>query len=332
MPAIVPVALVDALLDAFQDAGSSGVLLSPITKHPRKFAVQTAYGAAEIWVYIWTLTHGGRPSLPDEYRIQMTTVTSPLVLNPNGYTLLLGYEPNLKMFAGFDLDKHSRFTSGSPSVQSDIKTLHRALQDGLAFDRKDNNEIAVGIRPDQLLHYAENATILHKLGANAKTFDLLVKASSQQDIPDEELLTIPKERQLVVATVKRLSRDASFRTTVRTAYQDRCAVTRMQLRLVEAAHILPVGAHGSTDEVRNGLALSPTFHRAYDHGLIYLTVDYKMKINPEKEDYLMRLNLDGGLPDFKSVLNQRIHLPPDRRQWPDKRYINKANEYRRIRL
>lgn len=69
MPAIVPSALVDALLDAFQDSGSLGVLLSPITKHPRKFAVQTTSGAAEIWVYIWTLTHGGRPSLPDEYRI-----------------------------------------------------------------------------------------------------------------------------------------------------------------------------------------------------------------------------------------------------------------------
>ena len=292
MPAIIPTALVDAVLDAIQESGSSGVLLSPVTKHPRKFAVQTADGAAEMWVYIWTLTHGGRPSLPDEYRIQMTTVTSPLKINPNGYTLLLGYEPNLKMFAGFDLAKHSRFTTGSPSVQIDIKTLHKALQDGLAFDRKDNNGIAVGIRPDQILHYTDNAAILHQLGASAKTFDLLVKASSQH----------------------------------------RCAVTRMQLRLVEAAHILPVGAHGSTDEVRNGLALSPTFHRAYDNGLIYLTDDYKMKINPEKEDYLVKLNLDGGLPDFKRLLNKRIHLPPDRRQWPDMRYINRANEYRRIKL
>lgn len=331
MPAIVPAALVDALLDAFQESGSSGVLLSPISKHPRKFAVQTADGAAEIWVYIWTLTHGGRPNLPDEYRIQMTTVTSPLSLNPIGYTLLLGYEPNLKMFAGFDLDRHSKFTIGSPSVQIDIRTLHKALQDGLAFDRKDNNEVAIGIRPDQFLHYTENAATLHKFGANAKTFDLLVRASSQQDIPDKELLTIPKARQLVVATVKRLSRDATFRVAVRTAYQDRCAVTRMQLRLVEAAHILPVGALGSTDEVRNGLALSPTFHRAYDNGLIYLADDYVMKINPEKEDYLVQLNLDGGLPDFKSLLNKRIHLPPDRRQWPAKRYIHKANEYRRIK-
>ena len=30
------------------------------------------------------------------------------------------------------------------------------------------------------------------------------------------------------------------------AYDQRCAVTRIQLRLVDAAHILPVGAEGST--------------------------------------------------------------------------------------
>lgn len=332
MPAIAPASLIEAFLDAFQESGSSGVLLSSVTKHPRKFAVQTPNGTVEIWIYVWTLTHGGRPSLPDEYRIQMTTVTSPLQMNPNGYTLLLGYEPNLKMFAGFDLIKHRTFTTGSPSVQIDIKALHKSLQDGLAFDRKDNNEIAVGIRPDQLLNYTANADILHKLGTNARTFDLLVKASALQDIPEEELTSVPKERQRIVATVKRLARDASFRNTVITAYQNRCAVTRLQLRLVEAAHIVPVGASGSTDEVRNGMALSPTFHRAFDYGLIYLNEDYVMRINPEKEDHLVRLSLDGGLSDFKSFLDKKIHLPPDKKQWPDRRYINRANEFRRIKL
>jgi putative restriction endonuclease len=54
------------------------------------------------------------------------------------------------------------------------------------------------------------------------------------------------------------------------AYGNRCAVTRVQLRLVDAAHILPVGTTGSADHVRNGIALSPTYHRAFDAGLIYL--------------------------------------------------------------
>lgn len=281
-------------------------------------------------MYAWTLTHGGRPSLPDEYRIQMTTVTSPLSLNPKGYTVLLGYEPNLKMFGGFDLRRHHRFTTGSPSVQIDIKCIHKAMQDGLAFDRKDNDEIAVGIRPDQILSYIANASELHRLGASAAMYGLLVRASALEKITERELSRLPQERRKIVSTVNRLSRAACFRQQVLTAYGNRCALSRLQLRLVDAAHILPVGAEGSTDDIQNGLALSPTFHRAFDNGLVFLDDDYVMRINPAKELQLVTLRLDGGLPDFKSLLDKRIHLPPDRRQWPEPAIIRKANDYRRI--
>ena len=332
MPAVRPNVLVDAILDAFQDSGTSGLLLSAPSRHPRRFAVQTESGSVEVWVYAWTLTHGGRPNLPDEYRIQMTTVTSPLPMNPNGYTVLLGYEPNLKMFGGFDLRRHHRFTTGSPSVQIDIKCIHRAMQDGLAFDRKENDEIAVGIRPDQLVSYIANALELHRLGANAAVYGLLAKASALEKITAKELARLPQERRKIVSTVHRLSRLASFRQQVLTAYGNRCAVSRLQLRLVDAAHILPVGVEGSTDDVQNGLALSPTFHRAFDNGLVFLDEEYVMRINPAKEMQLVTLRLDGGLPDFKSLLDKRIHLPPDRRQWPEPGIIRKANDYRRISI
>jgi len=54
----------------------------------------------------------------------------------------------------------------------------------------------------------------------------------------------------------------------------------MQLRLVDAAHILPVHTEETIDDVRNGIALSPTYHRAFDGGLIYLDENYAMRINP----------------------------------------------------
>jgi putative restriction endonuclease len=212
----------------------------------------------------------------------------------------------------------------------DIRCIHKALQDGLAFDRKDNDEIAVGIRPDQIVSYIANASELHRLGASAAMYGLLVKASALERITDKELARLPEERRKIVSTVNRLSRAASFRQQVLTAYGNRCAVTRLQLRLVDAAHILPVGAEGSTDEIQNGLALSPTFHRAFDNGLVFLDEEYVMRINPAKELQLATLRMDGGLPDFKSVLDKRIHLPPDRGQWPEPAIIRKANVYRRI--
>jgi putative restriction endonuclease len=116
---------------------------------------------------------------------------------------------------------------------------------------------------------------------------------------------------------------------VRNAYGQRCAVTRIQLRLVDAAHILPVGAPTSVDDVRNGIALSPTFHRAYDNGLIFLDESYTMRVNPQKEAALAALDLTGGLTELRASLG-RIHLPADKRQWPDSRFISKANEFRGI--
>ena len=330
MPAIEPLELVNAILDAFQESGASGILLSSIRQHPRRFIVETESGGIEVWVYAWTLTHGGRPSLPDEYRIQMTTVSSPLPLNPKGYTLLLGYEPNTKMFAGFDLIRHGTFTAGSPSVQIDIKCIHNALKDGLAFDRKSNQEIAIGIRPDQMLNYMANAEDLHRLGRNAAMYSLLSKASSLEKIAKKEIAKLPPKRQRILSNVNRWARSASFRQQVLYAYGNRCSVTRIQLRLVDAAHILPVEAEEASDDVRNGIALSPTYHRAFDGGLIYLDESYVMRINPVRELQLKTLRLDGGIHDFRSHLNKRIHLPPDKRQWPDINMIRKANKYRRI--
>lgn len=260
----------------------------------------------------------------------MTTVTSPLPLNPKGYTLLLGYEPNTKMFAGFDLARHRTFTTGSPSVQIDIKCIHKALQDGLAFDRKNNLEIAIGIRPDQMLNYMANAEDLHRLGRNAAMYGLLSKASALERITQKEVTKLTPKRQRILSTVNRWARSASFHQQVLTAYGNRCCVTRMQLRLVDAAHILPVEADETTDDVCNGIALSPTYHRAFDGGLIYLDDDYLMKINPERELQLVTLNLNAGINDFKRYLGNRINLPPDRRQWPDVNMIRKANKYRRI--
>jgi putative restriction endonuclease len=244
-------------------------------------------------------------------------------------TVLVACESGLPVFAGFDIQRHQNFSTGSPSVQIDISTLREALQHGLAFDRKSNDEIAVGVRPDLFMTYALNAEAIHRYGAEAKVLNLLATASSLGSITEEALAVLQPGRRRIVQTISRMSRLGSFRQQVVNAYGSRCAVTRMQLRLVDAAHILPVGAPGSVDDVRNGLTLSPTYHRAYDHGLIYLDESYFMRINPEKEAALVASHLDGGLAGFIASLG-KIHLPQDRRQWPEVAFIRRANQHRRI--
>lgn len=126
-----------------------------------------------------------------------------------------------------------------------------------------------------LLAYASNAQILHRLGSDTNIFGLLSEAVRRQLSP-EELNDLSADRQRIIREVSRLSRAADFRQRVLFAYGHRCAVSRVQLQLVDAAHILPVGAPGSSDHVRNGIALSPTYHRAFDAGLIYLDEQFRM--------------------------------------------------------
>jgi len=333
MPALSASEITQAITDALGESDASAVLISSARGHPRRFVIQFGRNMLELWVYAWTLTHGGGRLRPkDEYRIQLTGVKPPLLLNPEGPTILIGYEPNTGCFAGFDLSKHREFSVKSPSIQIPITILHEALQHGFSFTRKGNDEIAIGIRPDQFLAYCINAEILHREGADAKMVDLLTKAASLEEIPREDIEQIPPDRKRIVGEVSRLSRDSSFRKKVVTAYDKRCAVTRIQLRLIEAAHILPVGSDGSTDEVSNGICLSPTYHRAFDRSLIFLDDSLKMQINPAKEKELITLGLGGGLEDFKTYLGKRIHLPPDNKQWPNLKFIRAANKFRRIRV
>lgn len=330
MPKLPSSQLVSVVLDAIRESGYSGQLVSALGANPRRFLVVTPTGSITLSVYIWTLTFGGRPNLPNEYRIQMTGVDSPLQIATTGQTVLIGYDPALRLFAGFDLAIHRTFTTGSPSVQIDRTEVSHAETDGLSFHRKSNDEIAVGIRPDMFMAYCMNATLLHRYGRDANVLRLLNQITHLQQpaMPDIEVLSTPRKR--VVQEVSRLTRLASFRQQVLFAYGNRCAVTRIQLRLVDAAHILPVGATGSADHVRNGIALSPTYHRAFDAGLIYLDDRHRMLLNEGQLHMLHQLNLAGGVDAFRAPLGQQIFLPPDPNQRPSHEFIHRGNRFRQI--
>jgi putative restriction endonuclease len=330
MPAIVPEQLIAAITNAISDSGYTGNLVSPIRHHPRRFIVVGENVNFTLSIYAWTLTFGGRPSLANEYRIQMTSVDSPLEMGSDGPTILIGYEPTLNLFAGFDIGRHRTFTSGSPSVQIDRPALQRAETEGLSFHRKSNDEIAIGIRPDMFVAYAMNAAVLHRYGKEANVLRLLNRAIHQEHLPLQEMQVLTKERLRVVTAVSRWSRAAGFKRKVLFAYGNRCAVTRLQLRLVDAAHILPVGAPGSLDQVPNGIALTPTYHRAFDAGLIYLDDQYDMQLNEGQLGTLQGLNLGGGVEAFREHLGRQIFLPPDVSQRPLIEFIRKANTLRQI--
>lgn len=328
MPPVSRSAINRAILEAIDECGAVALPMPSSAAHPRVYLVSHSSRQISLWIYCWTLTHGGRKSLPDEYRIQMTTVESPLPINPGGHTLLLGHEPNRGVFAGFDLERHQTFTGRSPSIQVSISTLNDCLQDGLAFQTKSNDEIALGVRSDHLLFYCEHVRELHRLGDDSTYLETAKRVVKTQNISDLEIQDLPQHRQLVMRETARWSRSSSFTKQVLNAYDNRCAVTRRKLKLVDAAHILPVkaGDH-SIDSVRNGIALSPTYHRAFDRGLIFLDESMVMRLNGSAADDLIRLGLDSGIDSFAAQLG-KIHLPYNPEQHPDPYFIRLANSYR----
>lgn len=333
MPTLPSDSLLAKIEQAFDDSGADAVLFSaPQQRHPRSFIVQVNNRTTEVWIYIWTLTHGGGIKRPaDEYRIQLTSVAPPLQLNPSGPTLLLGYEAERNCFAGFDIRKHQTFTGRSPSIQIRIGVLDVALRNGIAFsERKGNDEIAIGFRPDYFLIYALNAPLLHEQAMDAGAVELLGRVASHEPLAVADLERIAPERQRIVNKVARLTRAADFRRRIMQAYNATCAVTGVQLRLVDAAHILPVGAEGSSDATTNGLCLSATFHRAFDSALIYLDEAYAMRLNARRAEELSNQGLVAGLEQITAHLDRRIVLPHEPRNWPDLEMIRRANAYRQI--
>lgn len=316
-----------AIINAIHESGLVCIRIPDAAAHPRRYMVARDGAQISIWVYCWRLSPGGRSSLPNEYRIQMTSVESPLLRNPDGHTVLLGYDTDLGVFAGFDVVRHSVFTSGSPSIQVNRNVLNDALQNGLSFQTKSNGEIVIGMRSDLLLLYIERAAELHGLDEDSRSLDIVARAAAE-DVSSADISELNEERQIVVRETSRWMRSASFRKQVLLAYENRCAVTRRQLKLVDAAHILPVSAGvESIDSVRNGLALSPTYHRAFDNGLIYLDDEMVMRLNPNAASELRQLGLTGGLDGFASHLGP-IHLPLTAELRPDPRFIRLANSYR----
>lgn len=91
------------------------------------------------------------------------------------------------------------------------------------------------------------------------------------------------DRTILQRVVNRPFREAAFSRQVKSAYDNTCAVTGIQLingggrSEVQAAHIRPVNARGP-DSVRNGIALSGTVHWMFDRGLISVDDDYSILI------------------------------------------------------
>ena len=130
------------------------------------------------------------------------------------------------------------------------------------------------------------------------------------------------ERPMVERLVTRPFRDAAFAQSVKSAYDNTCAVTGLKIingggrPEVQAAHIRPV-ADAGPDSIRNGLALSGTIHWMFDRGLLSL------------DDDLTILKADGRVPDTIDRMiapTGKLRVPGRPDLWPHPMYLEYHRE------
>ena len=256
--------LLEIIVQSINDSGWNVLYVSDISNHPFLLKVYNNDESYLLRIYIWNLTHGGGAARPkDEYRIQITG-TDHFEQHQGEKTLILGWWGEAGVFASFDYSKHTGQLGFSPSMQIREEYLRKALINGFSPCDKGNNEIAIAFRPDFFVYYVQSLEQLHGFGTSRKDFKILETVSDQPLEQNKELIEqVSIQRQTAVIQLCKRLRDTSFKARVLTAYGNKCAFSGMQLKLVDAAHILPVSHNNSTDDTANGIAISALYHRAY---------------------------------------------------------------------
>ncbi len=243
---------------------------------------------------------------------RLTRIEADPVLDDHFYALVSDY---------LEFDRPVPFKEGDFYYESALRKEDGSTNKG-AFGRAVRN--MTDNEYDQILQ----AGFAHVLGEGER-------ARPYPDVPEEpidQLLGFAEEqasfeepiakRPLITQILQRPFRDRAFAASVKTAYQDTCAITGLKIingrgrSEVQAAHIRPV-AHDGPDSLRNGIALSGTVHWMFDRGLISIDDDHSLLI------------ASGRVPDTALRLiepERRLALPARPEERPHRQFLKYHRE------
>jgi putative restriction endonuclease len=293
---------------------------------PVTLQVADAEAVRAFRVFCWNVTPGGHGRSADEFRVQTTRPGNVPLYMAGATTLVLGYEEDRDLFVAWDAEKHPN-PGGSSSLQVSEGTLDEAVAQGFVGHARpisdDEVEVVVAFRPELIGEYLEIRTDLD--ATTPAESEASAEAASGNEEGALEELPAGSPRRRAVTRVSRLVRNGQFRSRVIRAYEQRCALCDLGAGLIQAAHIRSVST-GGEDQVRNGLAVCPTHHLAFDLGLLVLSDDLAISLNDRRLDELGvaaddRDRLRDGLresvrvPDDPLLAPARENVAAHRDQW-----------------
>lgn len=319
--------LFDIIINTIYESGWNVIYISD--KHPFRIKIYNNNEESYfVKIIIYNLSHGGGYKRPkNEYRIQIKVPS--INIEPEYKTLILGYWNDVGVFAGFDTFKHLGEPGWSSSLQIKEENLRNAHINGFSFCDKGNGEVAIAFTPAYLIEYIRNYNQLHSISYSKQELKLFEQISNGTiELNNSIVKQISPRRQTTIFSISKKKRDSSFKERVLRAYGYSCAFCSIQLKLIDASHILPVSVEKSTDETCNGIALCALHHRAFDISLITLNSKYQIIHNEKRFKKLKEIGHDGGAENFLRKLRPIINVPPSINDRPLIEYINIANIYR----
>lgn len=109
-------------------------------------------------------------------------------------------------------------------------------------------------------------------------------------------------------------RGGLFKRTIPRIYDYTCSISGLKInsssnvQMIDACHIHPFSL-SNDDTVPNGIALSPTLHRAFDRGLITINSDFVVRVSPTIDEK----NSSFSISQFEG---QQILLPKKEKWYP----------------
>lgn len=310
--------LVELFTSHLETLGATAIVQSDPDVKPVRIRIVAFDQPLDYFVYLWNVTPGGNNRPADEWRIQITKGGDRFPLIPGVRTIIGGWNTPNEVWAFWDVRRHTTFSENSPGFHIKEDCLEEAAVHGIAARVQDSGrppnrvrEVVVSIAPRSLLWYVEQGSPLHDAGEDAPDVAGLIDATPEETraFVDESPTEPDAVRRYVLTETLRAYRDARFRPEVLQAYSFRCAVCEVALKLVDAAHIIPVTHPASRDIVTNGMALCKLHHAAYDNALLGVRSNYSIIVNPERVGVLRGLGLVSGLEEFQAGLRPNIRHP-----------------------
>lgn len=282
----------------------------------------------DAWFYAWHVSKAGTVRTGGKRRqLQVQVLNRALgEMNPDGYTVLLGFDAETGIFVGVDVARHSEDRNTDPaerrkhhSILFDEKLLGEAVAEGICYRKYSSGEIVFGIRPDHLGHYVGCSIRLHECSDENLLQDCLANFGPRTCEP-ADLSDWMGETDNAGAY--------GFSEEVKEAYKNKCPVTGSG-SLLHSHHIYPRRMGDSIHLVCNGIPLDVKIHALFHKGLLYLRLDQdgRYRVCQNEDAYLEdRVSEEDFLAHRSLLKDKLLHLPDNPDDWPDPMAIRMAYE------